>query len=112
MKPNCNKCEWHHLRKGYSYNWKSGIETHNINIDVCIHPILDDLKKTDSKGNKQYHIEKCEIRNINQTCIHFQPKRLFIKIIIDTFRGKKWLDIYDRYNNLKVHTGTELFNEL
>ena len=112
MKPNCNKCEWHYQRKGFSYNWRTETETHNINIDVCIHPILDDLKKTDSKGNKQYHIEKCEVRNINQTCTYFQSKRSFIKIIIDTFRGKKWLDVYERYNKIKTESAYELYKKL
>ena len=57
MKPICNKCEWHHLREGYSYNWRTGEEQHHIMIDVCIHPILDDLKHTNFKGDKEYHVE-------------------------------------------------------
>jgi hypothetical protein len=108
MKSNCNKCEWHHLREGYSYCWRTGEEKHHIMIDVCIHPILDDLKKTDSKGNKQYHVEKCEVRNVNQICQYFQPKRSFFKHLIDIFRGKKILDIYERYNNIKTESAYEL----
>ena len=111
MKPNCDKCEWHHLRAGYSYNWKIGVTTHNVMIDVCIHPTLDDLKLTNSKGQKEYHIEKCEVRNINQTCKYFQPKSSLIRKIIDIFTGKKIIDVYDRYNNLKTHTAYEFYKE-
>src|ERR1035437_313970 len=111
MIPNCDKCEWHHLREGYSYCWRTGKERYHIMIDICIHPILHDLKHTNSKGYKKYHIEKCEVRNINQTCKYFQPKRSFIRKIIDIFTGKKWLDVYNRYNKLKIHTVYEIYKE-
>jgi hypothetical protein len=111
MKPNCDKCEWHHLRAGYSYNWRTGEEQHNVMIDVCIHPILDDLKHTNFKGDKEYRVVKCEIRNKNQTCNYFQPKSSLIRKIIDTFTGKKIIDVYDRYNKLKTHTAYEFYKE-
>ena len=108
----CKKCEWHHKRAGYSYNWTTGNETHNIEIDVCIHPVLDDLKKTNSNGEKQYHVEKCEVRNDSNYCKYFQPQRSLIIKIIDLFRGRKWLDIYEKYNNIKSHSAYAFYKEL
>lgn len=97
----CYKCEWHKEREGYSWNYRNGTETHGIQIDVCIHPVLDDLNKIDHNGNKQYHVVKCITRNPDLNCLHYQPKRSFFIQIVDLFRGKKWIDVYNRYNNIK-----------
>jgi len=93
MKAECNKCEWHCLKKGSEYNWRTNRTIHNIDIDACIHPILDDLGTEDHNGNKQYRVTECEDRNAECKCESFQVKRNTFRIILDMIKGKKWKDL-------------------
>lgn len=97
MKSICNKCQWHHIKNGSTTDWRAGIVTHNVDIDACIHPILDNLNETDHNGQRLYHVEICSKRNKNNNCKYFQPSMGLFKTIIAYIKDKKWIDIYNDY---------------
>jgi hypothetical protein len=97
----CNKCEWYKVRNGYSYSLRTNVYTDNVDIDCCIHPVLDDVYHLSAIGLHVYYIEKCEIRNKNLDCKHFQKRRGIIRIFIDFFRKKTRIDVYNQHNKIK-----------
>ena len=87
MKNKCFKCEWHHTKEDNSYNCTNNIiDMQRPMIDICIHPKLNDFID-------------CKLRNSEFNCKYYQPKRSFLKKVIDIFKGKKWIDICNDYQN-------------
>ena len=104
MKAICEKCEWHTIRKGSKtrLDWSNmqNVTEHNVDVDSCIHPILDKLDNFDPITGKQlYHVTICTDRNPKGDCEHFQKRRSTLCMIYDAILGKKWIDIYNRATN-------------
>ena len=86
------------MREGAAYNFVKGTITHDVLIDVCIHPVFNKTGRTDPvTGRNELHIIKCSERNKELNCQYFQPSLGLFGLLWAILTGKTTTQIYEAY---------------